>query len=198
MSATLTRDMLNKLEWLSEGRAGAPPDRRRSTSLALDLHQRYPPYERGPRLVRYGVAVAAVGLALLVQLLLSFLLADGANSYPFMVFFAAIMIGAYFGGLRPGLLATALSTVLAWYFFLSPQYSFQLVGTGQGLRLVLFALEGAVISFLVGALHSARRRAEASARQAEEDRRRLHESEERYRAVIESPPKASTWSTQIH
>ena len=135
--------------------------------------------------MRYGVAAAAVALALLVQLLLSFLLADGASSYPFMVFFAAIMVGAYFGGLRPGLLATALSTVLAWYFFISPQYSFQLVGIGQGLRLVLFALEGAVISLLVGALHSARRRAEASARQAEEDRRRLHESEERYRAVIE-------------
>ena len=50
----------------------------------------------------------------------------------------------------------------------------------------MFALEGAIISLLVEAMHSAKRRAETSASQAEEDRRSLRESEERYRSLVES------------
>ncbi len=136
--------------------------------------------------MRYGSAIVAVGLALLVQSLLVPLFGAGPDASPFMVFFAAVMVAAYLGGLGPGLLATALSAVLAWYFFLFPQYSFQVVALGQGLRLVVFALEGAVISLLVGAMHSARRQSEASANQAGEDRRNLRESEERYRSLVES------------
>jgi len=43
-----------------------------------------------------------------------------------------------------------LSALLNWYFFLAPQNSFERGSFGQGLRLVVFALEGAVISLLVG------------------------------------------------
>ena len=116
-----------------------------------------------PRAVRYGAAVATVALALLLQTLLIPLFGVGPNASPFMAFFAAVIVAAWFGGLGPGLLATALSTLLSWYFFLSPQYSFAITTFGQGLRLVVFALEGAVISLLVGAMHSARREAEANA-----------------------------------
>src|SRR4051812_42296308 len=35
------------------------------------------------------------------------------DASPFIMFFAAVMVAAWFGGLGPGLLATALSTVLS-------------------------------------------------------------------------------------
>jgi K+-sensing histidine kinase KdpD len=67
----------------------------------------------------YVVAVLAVGLALLVKLLLNPLIEEES---PFLLFFGAVMVGAWFGGLGPGLFATALAALTAGYFFLSPTY----------------------------------------------------------------------------
>jgi hypothetical protein len=55
----------------------------------------------------YVVAVLAVGLALLVKLLLNPLIEEES---PFLLFFGAVMVGAWFGGLGPGLFATALAS----------------------------------------------------------------------------------------
>ncbi|CAA9418133.1 MAG: diguanylate cyclase/phosphodiesterase (GGDEF & EAL domains) with PAS/PAC sensor(s) [uncultured Rubrobacteraceae bacterium] len=109
------------------------------------------------RLVSYGVAVAAVGLALLIKLLLDPLLEEET---PFLVFFVAVMIAAYFGGLGPGLLAITLATLIAWYFFLSPFYSFRIDSFGHGLRLAVFVLEGALIGSLAAMMRSAKERTE--------------------------------------
>ena len=76
--------------------------------------------------VRYGVAVLAVGAALLVKVLLDPLT---AQETPFLLVFGAIMVSAWYGGLGPGLLATGLSALATDYFFLSPQGSFSLFGT---------------------------------------------------------------------
>ena len=106
----------------------------------------------------YVVAVLAVGLALLVKLLLNPLIEEES---PFLLFFCAVMVGAWFGGLGPGLLATALAALTAGYFFLSPTYP-PLVGDfGQVLRLGLFVLEGSFISVLMATMRSARRQYEA-------------------------------------
>jgi len=128
---------------------------------------------------RYGAAVVAVGLALLLKLLLLPWFGGDPNLSPFMIFFAAVMVASWFGGLGPGLLATALSALLSWYFFLSPQYSFATNSFGQGLRLTVFVLEGVVISSLVEALYSARRRAERALEAKSQ-------SEERFRLLVES------------
>ncbi len=74
-------------------------------------------------LVRYGVALLAVGLALLLKLLLDPVI--GQEATPFRLFLAAVVIGAWFGGLGPGLLAIFLSAPLADYFFLHPRGSFR-------------------------------------------------------------------------
>jgi hypothetical protein len=42
-----------------------------------------------------------------------------------------------------------LSSLLAWYFFLTPQFSLALGSLGQALRLLVFAVEGAVITLIV-------------------------------------------------
>jgi K+-sensing histidine kinase KdpD len=78
---------------------------------------------------------------------------------------AAVMVAAWFGGLGPGLLATALATAAGDYFFWSPFGSF----TGPDLNalpLALFALQGVLISSLAQALRSATTRAESSALEA--------------------------------
>jgi PAS domain S-box-containing protein len=113
--------------------------------------------------MRYGAAVAVVALALALQALLVPLFGMSPNASPFLVFFAAIVAAAWFGGLGPGLVAVGLSALLSWYFFVFPQYSFELRTFGECLRLVVFVLEGATISILVEAMHAARRRAEVKA-----------------------------------
>ena len=87
----------------------------------------------------------------------------GPNATPFIVFFAAVMASAWFGGLGPGLLATGLSALVSWYFFLSHQFSFVVDEPGQILRLLVFAAEGAFISALAGTMHRSRERAEDAA-----------------------------------
>jgi PAS domain S-box-containing protein len=125
------------------------------------------------------VAVVAVGLALLLQMLLVPWFGGDPNQSPFMIFFVAVTVASWFGGLGTGLLATALSALVSQYFFLSPQYSFAIDTSGQGLRLIVFVLEGVVIGSLAGALYSARRRAE----RALEAR---SQSEEHFRLLVES------------
>ncbi|MDQ3921692.1 MAG: DUF4118 domain-containing protein [Actinomycetota bacterium] len=66
--------------------------------------------------LRYAVAVLVFALALLLKLLLDPLAGEDA---PFVLFFTAVMVSAWYGGLGPGLLVTALSTVAVDLFFLS-------------------------------------------------------------------------------
>ena len=113
--------------------------------------------------MRYGVAALATGCAFGLQAMLIPLFGGGPNSNPFIVFFAAVMASAWFGGLGPGLLATGLSALVSWYFFLSHQFSFVVDEPGQILRLLVFAAEGAFISALAGTMHRSRERAEDAA-----------------------------------
>jgi PAS domain S-box-containing protein len=132
-------------------------------------------------LLRYGVAALAVALVLLLRLLLAPLITPES---PFLLLAGAVMIAAWFGGLGPGLLATALGMLAADYFFLPPQGSF----TGPGvafLPLVLFAVQGVVISSLTEALRGARSRAEESAVEALTHQESLRRSEERFRLLVE-------------
>jgi PAS domain S-box-containing protein len=115
-------------------------------------------------LLRYGVAVLAVGLALVGQLLLVPWFGGDPDATPFIPFFAAVIVAAWLGGLGPGLVATALSALTSTYFFLFPQHSLEIISFGQGLRLAVFSIEGAFISWLLGLTHSTRRQAEEAQR----------------------------------
>jgi len=129
--------------------------------------------------------VLAVGPALVLQFVLISLFGGDPNSSPFIVFFAAVIVAAWFGGLWAGLLAAALSAVLSNYFFLATQYSIEIATPAQGLRLAVFVLEAAIISWLVGALHSARWWAEANALQVKKDEEDLRVRARQQQAVAE-------------
>src|SRR4051812_18601308 len=90
----------------------------------------------------YAAALAAVALALLLNFLW-----PRTQPVVFPLFFAAVMLAARYGGLGPGLLATFLSTLAIYYFFIEPAHSIA-SGAGVVLRLSVFALVAVVISHL--------------------------------------------------
>jgi K+-sensing histidine kinase KdpD len=147
--------------------------------------------------VRYGVAVVVTGLALVLQELLYRWFNEGPNATPFLIFFGAVMVGAWFGGLGPGLLATALSAMLSWYLFLYPQDSIAIYHFGQGLRLVIFVSEGILISSLVGAMHSAKRRAEANTVEIKKGEQKHQSQARQQEAVAELGKRALSTTTDL-
>jgi PAS domain S-box-containing protein len=104
----------------------------------------------------YLVAVGATGLALLVRVALAPWVFDHAT---FMPFFMAIIGTAWYGGLRPGLLATVLSTVAGAFFLLPPHHSLWVESGSDRLQLALFGCTGVGICLACESLHVARRRA---------------------------------------
>jgi PAS domain S-box-containing protein len=133
--------------------------------------------------VRYGVAVVAVALALLLKLALDPLFLE--HQSPFLLLAGAVMVAAWFGGLGPGLSATALGSLAADYFFLVPIHAFTPPGRAF-LPLLLFGAQGVLISALAHALRSARQRAEESTLEAQKHQEELRQSEERFRALVQN------------
>src|SRR5580700_3840309 len=77
------------------------------------LRTRFVPPARAP-ILRYGVAVLSIILALIP----AFLLSDVVESR-LVVFAVAIMVSAWYGGWKPGLVATAFALTVIAYFSLS-------------------------------------------------------------------------------
>lgn len=123
----------------------------------------------------YAVAVLASLLALLFRFLLAPLLKENA---PLLVFIMPVMISAWYGGLKPGLLATGLSALIGCYFFLQPFFSLDIAGVGNVVRISIFLLEGLLISWLSETRKTAIHRTQAIASS-------LRESEESYRLLVE-------------
>ncbi|NMG22903.1 PAS domain S-box protein, partial [Brasilonema bromeliae] len=128
------------------------------------------------RLQQYSVAGLSVGLALLLMLALDPWLA--MTKTPFLLFFGAVIVSAWYGGLRAGLLSTFVSVLISNYFFLQPIYSLAL-DLPNTIRLALFALQGVLFSVLCEALRNAKRRAEVSLES-------LQAADVRYRRIVET------------
>lgn len=111
-------------------------------------------------LLCYGVAVAVVALALVLTLLLRRLLDPDV----FSLFFAAVMVSAWYGGLGPGLLATALAALVIDAFLLYPVDQFTL-NFHSLVRLIVFM----VVALLISSLTAARKRAEDALRKAHDE-----------------------------
>jgi PAS domain S-box-containing protein len=71
-------------------------------------------------LVGYAIALALVALAILVRWWVEEAVGPRV---PFITFYPAIVMAAVLGGLWPGVVATVLSTVAAWYLFIPPFHS---------------------------------------------------------------------------
>src|ERR1700761_5756540 len=92
-----------------------------------DSRRRLPPLPRS-LLLRYGCAVVSVTFAIALRLALDPLL---GNAVPFPPLLLAVLLTAWFGGLRPSCLAIVLSLVSADYFLLTPRGVFGSKGVAQ-------------------------------------------------------------------
>ena len=110
-------------------------------------------FKRSPGL---SYAVAALGLtaAVIADLLLETSLQTSPTLF---LFFCAIIFAAWFGGVGPGLAATALSVLAFDYFFLPPIHSLDLKPSDLP-RLALFAMAAL---FVVGLIATQRNTAES-------------------------------------
>ncbi|MBL8048458.1 MAG: response regulator [Chthonomonas sp.] len=88
--------------------------------------------------------VVAVGGTLLIALL-RYSIKDAAGTRAPLIFFTIpISIAAFYGGARPGLLASALSLIIGTYFFLTPDKTFLINSAGDAIALV-----GSLLAWLV-------------------------------------------------
>ncbi|HEV2914762.1 MAG TPA: ATP-binding protein [Pyrinomonadaceae bacterium] len=122
--------------------------------------------------LRYGIAVGAVVAATLLRLLLGPLL--GINT-PYATYFLAVLITAWACGLGPALLALCLGALGAVYFFMPPHGALVVSGAGNIVGLVLYLSIGVIGSLLSQEMHTARRRAEANARVAQQRQAELEQ-----------------------
>lgn len=119
--------------------------------------------------VRYGIGVAAAGISLLIRILLIPLLGD---QIPYITFFPAILVSAWFGGFGPAMATTGITAAGVVYLLLPPALLVSVFGTTHVLGLFLFLAVGTVVSYLAGTWR--------------ENMVRLRESERLYRSIGET------------
>src|SRR6266478_5031470 len=117
-------------------------------------------WPKQPAICGYAIAILSVPVALIISRLPAIHLQDA----PVSLFLCAVILSAWFGGVGPGLLATALSALAFNYYFLPPIHS---LGTKpeEIPRLVIFT----VSALFVGSLSAAERSATESLRHARDD-----------------------------
>jgi signal transduction histidine kinase len=141
-----------------------------------------PQESRNHRLLGYLVAIGSTVALLLLRIGLGPLVE--ATSV-FLFFAPAVMASAWYGGRGPGLVATIAGAAAANYFLLVPTGRFS--NTPDDLaRMLVFLIVGAQISWLSGALHSAKRRAESDAVAA-------RRSEQLYRTLAQNFPNGAVF-----
>ena len=127
-------------------------------------------------LARYAFAVVAVVLAAVLRQVLSPFLGQGV---PFILFFPAVALAAWFGGFWPGVLSTVLGGFGAWYIFMPPYYSFAVLDPSGAGQLIIFFLCSLFICLLAESLHQATRR-------THEDEMKERQQREQYRVTLAS------------
>ncbi|MDX2232578.1 MAG: ATP-binding protein [Leptolyngbyaceae cyanobacterium bins.349] len=110
----------------------------------------------------YGVAIASVLSILLLLLTLAPFISESAISL--LLFLGAVSLSAWYGGWGNGILATGLSVPCASYFFIDSGLNFDL-SLSDAITILLFTLQGTVISILVGSYDLKRKQTEVELRQ---------------------------------
>ena len=107
---------------------------------------------------RFGLAVATVVAALLITTSLQ----EYTDITP--LFYAAIVVSAWFGGRGPGLLAVVLSELAIDYYLVAPFYSL-----GLGLKPISFLVVFGILALLTSWMSTKRKEAEAALREARDE-----------------------------
>ena len=140
--------------------------------------------QSNPAYYRDAIAVAMVLATVAIRL--TFLSALGMQA-PFVTFFPAVTLASMYGGLRAGLLATALSAIFAGYFWIEPT-GFTIGRASDWLALTIFLLSSAMIAGVSDAMNRARVIVSTAEKQAllANERRAAAEALQEGRAKLEA------------
>lgn len=122
-------------------------------------------------ILRYALALLCIAVATWTRWLLDPALGDRV---PYITYFAAIAVTAYFGGLGPAILVIVLGGIGANYFFLSPRYSFMPQRLDTWASLGLFGFVGMIMALASELMHRARQAAQTSSEQQQLEQQRFH------------------------
>lgn len=111
---------------------------------------------QAPTWARYAVALGAVGAAIATRALLTPEI--GPTALPFITFFPAVAVAAWFGRLKPAVLCLVLSALAADRFFTEPLHSLHGSSGSHALALAAFVLSAGVIVVAIETMHAARSR----------------------------------------
>ena len=106
--------------------------------------------------MRYGVACGVVLAAFLLRLTV---FGHLDTRLPFSFFLPAVMVVAWYGGLGPGLFATAAGLLLGGYFFL-PRTGVAMGEAGRT-AILIYVINATLVSFLLDNLHTRIKKLEA-------------------------------------
>ena len=112
---------------------------------------------------RLALAVLLPFVACAVQ----WLLWDIFKPYVWFLFIPTVFLSAWVGGLIGGLAATVIGTLLAWYIFIPPAFSFPLDNPASVFSIVIFIFTGCLFSFFFDQLQRSKRRADEALSMAE-------------------------------
>src|SRR5437667_12754468 len=112
----------------------------------------------------YLAALLFVSLAFLIRIWLSSVI---QLQSPYLLFGLAVLGAAIYGGRGPGLLATAASGLVGWYFFIRPMVG-QGTAQSRAVQVASFLLIGLGATLLMDRLRSAKRNAELAAEHSKE------------------------------
>ncbi len=148
------------------------------TSSLLEKVSRWEPYTL-PSGLRWSLAVLAWAVAMVVRYELDGALPPG---FPYLTFFPAILISAYFLGPAQGIFVAIASGVAAWYFFIPPLNSFAFSGAtavALGFYAFVAAVEIGLTTLAQGARRALSVEREAKEVLAEQRRLMFHELQHR-------------------
>jgi PAS domain S-box-containing protein len=116
------------------------------------------------------------------------------GTVPFASYFPAVLAATLMCGWPAGLVTLVAGTLLSWYVFVPPRYSFAIETLGQGVSLALFVVTAGTVLVLAERLRlrSERLRTEARNREAAEARLALSAAE--LETVLATVP-AAVWFT---
>jgi PAS domain-containing protein len=130
-----------------------------------------------------ALAVASVAAAFVLQLGIRSLIGD---RQPFVTFYLAVMISAWWGGLRPALLAVALGFVSGVYFVtFADGFSFRL-SADEAILTTAYSVFAPLIAWFVHGMREAQQRALSAMRAAEASAAAAQESEQKIRRLVDS------------
>ena len=126
--------------------------------------------------LRYGLAVVSTAIAMVLTRFLRGIGDSGISP----LFFAAVLLTAWYGGLGPGLIASLLASMGAAYLLLKGHPVTYSAIRDHLMRLAIFA----VVSVLASSLQDAMKRAAEASRRAREAAEAASETKSRFLAMV--------------